>query len=155
LYDIHRPAAGQESFKENKKMQTKLISQAGLKVRTNCRLGYFTFFPNRGNPLTEAQGYNNKCIAERDLRTVGCELALWPQDGGICTGNNNGKELDKCMATVWGPADLKTYRSQGGTPYASPDGGDKCFNEFYGRYQEGWAIAPNKVHWDNCLAKVP
>ena len=135
-------------------MQAKLISQTGLKVRTNCRLGYKIFVGGRRNPLTTEEGYNNKCISERDLRTLGCEVTLWPQDGGICTGNNSGKELDRCMATVWGPEDLKNYRSRGGTPYNSP-GGDKCFNEFYARHEQGLAIGDNKAEWEKCLATVP
>ena len=136
-------------------MQTKLISQTGLKVRTNCRLGYFTFSPNRGNPLTQAQYGNNNCILERDLRSLNCAASFWPQDGGICAGNNNGKELDRCMAKVWGPADLKTYRSQGGSPYNS-DPGDTCLNQFYDRYKnQGWDGTYNKAEWEKCLATVP
>ena len=135
-------------------MQPKLISQTGLKVRTNCRLGYRNFISSRDSPLTPAKILNNKCIFERDLRTVGCELTGWPQDGGICTGNNNGKELDRCMATVWGPEDLKTYRSWDGTPYNSSLG-DKCFNEFYERYKANTGLTANKAEWENCLRTVP
>jgi hypothetical protein len=150
-YDKYTPAVGQESFKENKKMQTKLISQTGLKVRTNCRLGFYTF---HNGSLTQAQSGNNKCIKERDSRTIRCELTGWPKDVWNCAGNNNGKKLDACMADVWGPEELKTYRSQGGTPYNSPLG-DKCFNEFYGRHQQGVALNQNWNEWGDCLATVP
>ena len=135
-------------------MQTKLISQTGLKVRTNCRLGYYSFVPSEGNPLTINQKNNNYCISTRDLRTLNCALKLWPQDGGVCTGNNNGKELDRCMGYVWGPEELNTYRSQGGTPYNS-EGGDKCFNEFYVRHQQRVAPIENWKEWENCLRTVP
>ena len=139
-------------------MQPKLISQTGLKVRTNCRSGYQNFIPSRGNPLTQAQVYNNECISDRDKRSWDCGWVGWPQknkDWPYCDGNMNGKELDRCMAKVWGPADLNTYRSQGGSPYNS-DLGDKCFNEFYDRYKnQGWAIDQNKAEWENCLRTVP
>ncbi len=133
-------------------MQPKLIPQTGLKVRTNCRLGYYSFV----GPLTQAQSGNNKCIEERDIHSISCEGYGWPQNGGICEGNNNGKELDRCMAKVWGPLELKFFRSQGfgGGPYNSPLG-DKCFNEFIGRYNDGWAIDKNKEEWEKCLATVP
>ena len=129
-------------------MQTKLISQTGLKVRTNCRLGYFTF---HNKSLSQAQWGNNYCIFQRDERSVECKQD-WPKKAWYCEGNNNGKELDRCMATVWNPEELKTYRSQGGTPYASTDGGDKCFDEFYDRYKQKWAIGDNKAEWEKCLA---
>ncbi len=132
-------------------MQTKLISQTGLKVRTNCRLGYFSF----GTPITKAQEKNNKCIQQRDDYSWDCFWKGWEQNVRICAGNNNGKELDSCMAFVWGPEDLKTYRSQGGTPYNSALG-DKCFNEFYDRYKnQGQAIWDNTAEWKSCLATFP
>ena len=87
-------------------MQTKLISQTGLKVRTNCRLGFYTFFP----ALTQAQSGNNKCIVERDLRSLDCAFKFWPKDLPYCTGNNNGNELDRCMLTVWELKDYWHYR---------------------------------------------
>ncbi len=87
-------------------MQTKLISQTGLKVRTNCRLGFFTFV----GPLTEDQKNNNKCIRERDDRSLGCAFKLWSQDEWICSGDNNEQELARCMTTVWGSEKMKTYR---------------------------------------------
>ena len=135
-------------------MQTKLISQTGLKVRTNCRSGYPFFYPKEATPLTGVQSDNNNCIFERDARSWKCAWAGWPQDVWNCAGNNNGKELDRCMATIWGPADLKTYRSKDGKPYNS-DLGDKCFNEFFGRHQQGVAIGQNKAEWENCLATFP
>ena len=139
-------------------MQPKLISQTGLKVRTNCRSGYQNFIPSRGNPLTQAQVYNNECISDRDKRSWDCGWVGWPQknkDWPYCDGNMNGKELDRCMAMVWGPEELKTYRSQGGSPYNS-DLGDTCFNQFYDRYKnQGWAIDQNKAEWENCLRTVP
>jgi len=138
-------------------MQTKLISQTGLKVRTNCRLGYWSFGPTEpGETRTQAQLDNNTCINERDRRSLDCAYNYfipWPQDVWACAGNNNGKELDRCMANVWGPEDLKTYRSQGGAPYNS-SGGDKCFNEFYARHQQGWAIGDNKAEWGRCVNTI-
>ena len=135
-------------------MQPKLIPQTGLKVRTNCHLGYYSFVPSEGNPLTINQKNNNSCISKRDLRTLNCALSGWPQDGGVCTGNNNGKELDRCMAKVWGPEDLNTYRSLGSTPYNSAEG-DKCFNEFIDRYNAKTGLTANKAEWEKCLATVP
>jgi hypothetical protein len=137
-------------------MQTKLISQTGLKVRTNCRLGYYRFDPAKlGRPLTPAESGNNKCIGIRDKYVFECTVQFWPQDGVMCRGNIIGKLLDRCMATVWEPEDLNTYRSQGGTPYNSSLG-DKCFNEFYDRYKnQGWAIGDNKAEWEKCLKTVP
>ncbi len=138
-------------------MQPKLISQTGLKVRTNCRLGYYSFGPTEpGETLTEAESRNDTCLRDRDKRSLECFLVGWPQKNKYwpyCDGNMNGKELDRCMATVWGPDDLKTYRSQGigGGPYNSP-AGDTCFNQFYDRYKnQGWAIDQNKAEWENCL----
>ena len=139
-------------------MQPKLIPQTGLKVRTNCRSGYQNFIPSRGNPLTQAQVYNNECISDRDKRSWECGWVGWPQknkDWPYCDGNMNGKELDRCMAMVWGPEELNTYRSQGGSPYNS-DLGDTCFNQFYDRYKnQGWDGTYNKTEWKKCLATVP
>ncbi len=135
-------------------MQAKLISQTGLKVRTNCRLGYWSFGPTEpGEKRTDAQRDNDICIKQRDIRSWDCFRAGWPQDVWNCAGNNNGKELDRCMATVWGPEDLKTYRSQGGSPYNS-SGGDICFDQFYARHQQGLAIDENKAEWGRCVNTI-
>jgi len=140
-------------------MQTKLISQTGLKVRTNCRSGYQNFIPSRGNPLTQAQVYNNECISDRDKRSWDCGWVGWPQknkDWPYCDGNMNGKELDRCMSNCWTPGEMKEQRPSGfgGGPYNSPLG-DKCFNEFYDRYKANTGLTANKAEWENCLATVP
>ena len=139
-------------------MQTKLISQTGLKVRTNCRLGYFTFSPNRGNPLTQAESCNNTCLRDRDKRSWDCAGVGWPQKNKYwpyCDGNMNGKELDRCMSNCWTPGEMKEQRPSGwGGPYNS-DLGDKCFNEFIGRYNANTGLTANKAEWENCLATVP
>ena len=140
-------------------MQPKLISQTGLKVRTNCRSGYQNFIPSRGNPLTQAQVYNNECISDRDKRSWECGWVGWPQknkDWPYCDGNMNGKELDRCMSNCWTPGEMKEQRPSGfgGGPYNSPLG-DKCFNEFIDRYNAKTGLTANKAEWEKCLATVP
>ena len=141
-------------------MQPKLISQTGLKVRTNCRLGYRSFGPTEpGETLTEAESCNDTCLSDRDKRSWDCGWVGWPQKNmywPYCDGNNNGKELDRCMSNCWTPGEMKEQRPSGlGGPYNSPLGGDKCFNEFIGRYNANTGLTANKAEWESCLATVP
>ncbi len=136
-------------------MKTGSNPTQNLKIRTNLQIGYWSRDASEpGEYLTEIEVSNNKCMQERDARSWDCAWKSWPQDVYNCAGNNNGMELDRCMATVWPLADLTTERNAGGKPYNS-GGGDKCFNEFIGRSTDpSWSIADNQAEWNRCLKTV-
>lgn len=128
-------------------MQPKWFSQTGLKVRTNCRLGYVAYL---GIGLPQDKLCNNTCLKERNDRSILCAALGWDQDAWPCAGNNNGQELDRCMANCWPTNQLQTERPSGGLPYNSAEG-DKCFSEFIQRASDGWLLYSNKLEWENCL----
>ena len=126
----------------------------GIHVRSSLQAGYIMYFTEQGETLSDAEICNNKCLRERDARTLDCTGKGWPQDGSLCSGNNNGKQLDLCMSFCWTPAEMKRERPLWGQPYYSA-GGDKCFNEFVARsYDPAWTLDNNRAEWTRCMATV-
>lgn len=131
-------------------------SFSGLKVRTHCLVGYWARDASEpGETLTDQESCNNKCIRERDANSWNCGWAGWPQDdpSNMCYGNNNGKQLDRCMSTCWSPSEMADERvSLFGGPYVS-DLGDKCFAEFLNRSKDpAYSLDANRAEWDRCVA---
>lgn len=129
-------------------MQVMLKSSTGLKVRSHCRVGYYSHEEGGEKAVS-----NNECLKQRDDRTVKCNANGWNPGVWECQGNNNGKELDRCMFNVWSPGELVKERPTWFGPYYS-ENGDKCFNEFIDRYKKGTAIGSNKEEWGLCTATV-
>lgn len=139
--------------------------QAVYKLRSGLRAGYelYTAFNSGIGVMSDQQYAHNDCIANRDLRSIGCELAGWPQNdpANSCYGNNNGKELDRCMSNVWSPEDMDLRREKGGLPYTvysdamkTTEYGTKCFNEFLSRHKQKMDVGLNKSEWERCLATI-
>ena len=75
----------------------KTISQ-GIFIRSNLKAGM------GGDSISSSEKCKNKCISERDVRTLDCFFAGWPQADTdrnyyYCVGERNGDELNRCLAT--------------------------------------------------------
>ena len=133
-------------------------NQKLFKINTHLQIGYYTHDNSEpGEYATEAESCNNKCMRERDARSLACAFnykPTWPQDVYDCAGENNGMQLDACMATCWPIGEIANERKAGGKPYNSANG-DKCFAEFVNRgLNQGYDAASNTAEWNRCLRTI-
>ena len=123
------------------------LETCGLPVRTACTVGYVWRAAAAGNSEASC---NNNCLDVRDKHTFACATNGWPKNGDYCYGNDNGKNLDRCMFGCYEIEDLAVQRSLGGKPYDS-EYGDKCFNEMVNRGPT-WSRRNNFEEWLRCTA---
>lgn len=134
----------------------------GIKLQSKLRAGYMKTITEGNETLTVEQSCANTCLQERNDRTLYCFGKGWPQNdpaSPYCAGNENGKELDRCMSTCLTPEEMAKQRAAWGKPYYSVNG-DTCFNQFvdrakgtpvYSAESAPWPSAENRAEWEKCL----